>query len=123
MLEKMRELRRQKGLSMKQVGEIVGVGEGAISTYETGRSEPSLSVLCAIADVLDCSLDLLVRGKEKDHSEEWSRQEKPIDTVEIKSALETYDGLSRAAKKAFWSNIIKWAVQTDDSISFEVNYT
>ena len=66
MLEEMRNIRKQKKLSMKQLGEMVGVAEVTISTYETGRSEPSLSVLCGIADALDCSLDLLVRGKEKD---------------------------------------------------------
>lgn len=75
MLESMRTLRKEKGLTMKALGEIVGVAEATISTYEVGRSEPSLTVLCAIADALDCSLDLLVRGKEKDHSEEWSRKE------------------------------------------------
>ena len=73
MLEKMRELRKQTGMSMKQLGEKVGVAEVTISTYETGRSEPSLSVLCAIADELDCSLDMLVRGKEKALSEERAK--------------------------------------------------
>jgi len=75
MLEKMRELRKQTGMSMKQLGEKVGLAEVTISTYETGRSEPSLSVLCAIADELDCSLDMLVRGKEKDRPEGRSLQE------------------------------------------------
>ena len=72
MLEEMRNLRKKKGLSMKKLGEMVGVAEVTISTYETGKSEPSLSVLCAIADILDCSLDMLVRGKEKDRPEERS---------------------------------------------------
>lgn len=72
MLEKMRAMRKKKGLSMKQLGEMVGVAEATISTYENGRSEPSLTVLCAIADILDCSLDMLVRGKEKDRPVERS---------------------------------------------------
>lgn len=74
MLEEMRKLRKQKGLSMKQLGEMVGLAEVTISTYETGRSEPSLDALCAIADVLDVSLDYLVRGKEKDRPEERSME-------------------------------------------------
>lgn len=75
MLEEMRNIRKQKKLSMKQLGEMVGVAEVTISTYETGRSEPSLPVLCGIADALDCSLDMLVRGKEKDRPEERSFEE------------------------------------------------
>ena len=75
MMEKMRDLRREKGLTMKELADIVGVGEAAISTYETGKREPSLGVLCAISEALGCSLDLLVTGKEKDRSEERSSDE------------------------------------------------
>jgi len=75
MLEMMRELRRRKGLSMKELGEKVGVAEVTISTYERGRSQPPLDVLCAIADTLDVSLDMLVRGKEKDRHEGRSLEE------------------------------------------------
>lgn len=65
MLDTMRQLRKKKGLTMKKLGEQVGVAEITISTYETGKREPPLDVLCKIADVLDVSLDMLVRGKEK----------------------------------------------------------
>ena len=75
MLDTMRQLRKKKGLTMKELGEQVGVAEITISTYETGKREPSLDVLCKVADVLDVSLDMLVRGKEKDHSEEWSKKQ------------------------------------------------
>ena len=51
---------------MRELGERIGVAEVTISTYETGKREPSLDVLCKIADELDVSLDMLVRGKEKD---------------------------------------------------------
>lgn len=70
MLEQMREIRKAKGLTMKQLGQIVGVAEVTISTYERGRSKPPLDVLVAIADALDVSLDQLVRGKEKEPSPE-----------------------------------------------------
>ena len=69
MLENMRHLRKKKGMTMKELGELVGVAEITISTYETGKREPSLEILCKIADVLDVSLDMLVRGKEKDRPE------------------------------------------------------
>lgn len=84
MLEEMRKLRKAKGITAKQLGIMVGCAEVTISAYETGKREPGLDVLCAIADVLDCSLDLLVRGKEKDHSKEWSKKE-------LLNRLEGYD--------------------------------
>jgi len=69
MLENMRNVRRAKGLTMRELGERVGVAEVTISSYENGRREPPLDVLCKIADELDVSLDMLVRGKEKDRPE------------------------------------------------------
>ena len=87
MLEEMRNIRKRRGLTMKQLGEKVGLAEVTISTYETGRSEPSLGVLCAIADVLDVSLDVLVRGKEKTLSKERAMQE----------AISRLDGLDSSA--------------------------
>lgn len=75
-LEQMRPLREAKGLTMKQLGEIVGASEASISTYERGQREPTLDVLCRIADELNVSLDMLVRGKEKDRpTKEQSLQE------------------------------------------------
>ena len=75
MLENMRLLRKKRGMTMKELGELVGVAEITISTYETGKREPPLDTLCQIADVLDVSLDMLVRGKEKDRPAGRSREE------------------------------------------------
>ena len=63
MLETMRTIRKAKGMTMKELGEKVGVAEVTVSFYETGKREPSLEVLCKIADELDVSLDMLVRGR------------------------------------------------------------
>lgn len=74
-MEPLKNYRAKLGLSQKALGDLVGVSEATISNYETGKREPDLKTLCALADLFDCSLDMLVRGKEKDHSAEWSKQE------------------------------------------------
>lgn len=56
-------------MSQKELAEVVGLAPSTISNYESGEREPPLDVLCKIADVLDVSLDMLVRGKEKDRPE------------------------------------------------------
>ena len=68
-MEYMKSLRQQKGLSVQELAELCGVSSNMIWNYESGRREPPLAVLCKIADVLDVSLDTLVRGKEKDRPE------------------------------------------------------
>lgn len=60
---RIRELRQEKGLTMKQLGEAVGVTESAIGQYETGRRKPDYEKLLCIAKVLGCSIDDLVVGE------------------------------------------------------------
>lgn len=69
-MEHLKEIRQAKKMSGKRLGDMVGVSEFTIYNYEAGRREPPLDVLVAIADALDVSLDLLVRGKEKEPSPE-----------------------------------------------------
>ena len=69
-MEMMRKIRKQKGMTMKALGAKVGVSETAIHHYEIGDRDPPIDILVSIADVLECSLDLLVRGKEKEPSPE-----------------------------------------------------
>lgn len=55
-----REYRKKKGLTMKQLGEAIGVSESSISLYETGKRTPDIDLLMSMADVLGVSVtDLL----------------------------------------------------------------
>lgn len=65
-MENIRIMREKKGLKQRGLANLVGVAPSSIANYEAGIRDPSLPVLCRIADALDCSLDVLVRGKEKD---------------------------------------------------------
>lgn len=99
MFETMRELRKARGWSAKQLGEMVGVAEVTISTYETGKRLPPVDVVCAIADIFDVSLDYLVRGKEKDRPKGRSKEE----------LLKMYDEMSEE-ELAFLSALIQAAL-------------
>jgi hypothetical protein len=55
--------------------------------------------------------------------EEAEREPKPIDKKEIKTVLQAYDGLSPAAKKAFWSNLVTRIVPTETGYDFTLFYT
>lgn len=54
------ELRKEKNISMKKLGEIIGVSDEAIRLMERAQRSPSFEVLCALADFFDVSLDYLV---------------------------------------------------------------
>ena len=56
-----RYVRKLRGLTMKELGERVGVGESSISQYETGKREPDNETLLKIAEALDTTVDFLLR--------------------------------------------------------------
>lgn len=59
-MQKLKEKRIQKGLTQAQLGRLVGVSYRTIYQYETGRREPSLKVLRALAVALNCLIDDIV---------------------------------------------------------------
>jgi transcriptional regulator with XRE-family HTH domain len=58
--ERLREARRRRNLSLRVLAERLGVSPSLISQIETGRANPSVSTLYAIAAELDVSLDELL---------------------------------------------------------------
>lgn len=61
-MKMLRTARKEKGLTMRELGEKVGVSESAISQYETGKREADFETLLKIGEILDCSIDYLLRG-------------------------------------------------------------
>ncbi len=66
--ERFKDLISENGLSQKQIACAIGIPETSVSNYISGKSEPSLKVLVAIADYFKCTTDYIT-GK-KDESEE-----------------------------------------------------
>jgi transcriptional regulator with XRE-family HTH domain len=58
--ERLREARRARSLSLRTLADRLGVSPSLISQIETGRANPSVSTLYAIAAELDVSLDELL---------------------------------------------------------------
>ena len=61
----LRELRTKQGLSQRKVADQIGVVPSAVAQWELGLSNPSLSNLLALADLLGCSLDQLLARDER----------------------------------------------------------
>ena len=66
MIIALKTIRESKGISADEIADRTGLTKLKIWNYESGRNQPDPEALCKIADVLDVSLDMLVRGKEKD---------------------------------------------------------
>ena len=58
--ERLRELRKERGLTQKDVYAAVGMSAIGYQRYEYGDREPAFSKLIALADYFNVSLDYLV---------------------------------------------------------------
>ena len=59
-MECLRRIRKSRGLTMKQLGEMTGVTESAIGQYETGKRKPSFDMLLKLAGALECHVSALM---------------------------------------------------------------
>lgn len=67
--ERLKFLRLKNGPTQKSIAEAVGITEVSYQRYEYGSVCPSLTVLIALADFFDVSLDFLV-GRSDDPAAE-----------------------------------------------------
>lgn len=60
------ELRKEKGLSQKELGALIGVSNKAVSKWETGASAPKTETIINLAAVLGVTAEELLCGKQQE---------------------------------------------------------
>jgi len=60
-----RKLRRDKGITQRELAEMLGVDRTAISKWEQGIAFPRGKTLIRLAEILECSTDDILRGTVK----------------------------------------------------------
>jgi transcriptional regulator with XRE-family HTH domain len=58
--ERLYDLRKDKGLSQEELGEILNINKHSISSYERGRSEPPDDIKIILAKYFNVSVDYLL---------------------------------------------------------------
>lgn len=59
-MNRLKEIRLNRGLTQKEIAEKIGCSVGAYSKYEHGDREPSITVLNRMADYYNVSVDYLI---------------------------------------------------------------
>ncbi len=75
--EKLKEIRKNEGLSQEQLAEKIGVSRQAITKWETGKGLPDVENMVIIAEIFKTTLDDLLRD-----SAARQKQEAPVYTSE-----------------------------------------
>lgn len=71
---RIREARKLRNYSQKQLADAVNITDSAISQYETGQTEPTIKNLSSIAVVLDVSFEWLATGRGEKEIEDFLQQ-------------------------------------------------
>ena len=67
-MKRLRDIRKQQNITIKELAEKINVAESTVSLYETQKRQPSLDILRTIADTLDTTTDNLL-GRESSNVE------------------------------------------------------
>lgn len=103
-----------------------------VTIKQKKKAQPDLQKMKAkLGKLTDLYLDDLIT-KDKYEAEyrtlqakiaEAEREPQEVSASEIKTLLGAYQGLSRPAKKAFWSRLVRRINVDGDTINFALNYT
>lgn len=58
----LKAVRKQSGMTQKQVAEELSVVESCYANWEQGRTEPSIVMLRSLGRIFDVSIDELING-------------------------------------------------------------
>ena len=58
--ERLKELRKEQGISQPKLAEILGVSNGMISFWENGINEPTIGYVIKLSKIFEVSTDYLL---------------------------------------------------------------
>ena len=97
--ERLKDLRRQAGLTQVDVEEKLGISQPAYASWERGVKKPTQENLVKIAQILNVSVDYLV-GNSEEKSDE-------LDNIELLFRMNS-KGLTDEEKEIFRKELIEF---------------
>ena len=89
--ENIRKVRKKRGWSQSDLGEMIGSHLTHVNRIETGKHNPSLEVLKKIASALEVSIDYLVHGTEDDFQEVKIEDKNMAERIKLLNTLDPED--------------------------------
>lgn len=108
--DRLKEIRKQKDMSLEEFAQLLGTSKQALSRYELGQVDPKISQVRKYARILGLSIDYLMGDEEAevDKNVFWRRKEKRqpfykifIEVTKEKMHLDIYD-VARITGMTHW---------------------
>ena len=70
MLNNIRKIRKRRKMSQESLASLIGVTQGAVSQWESGKTMPTAQNIIDLARILDCTTDdILITDKEEERND------------------------------------------------------
>ena len=76
-MKNLRNIRKENGMTMKDLADQIGVSESAISQYENGKRQPGFETLKELSGIFNVSVDYLL-DIDRDNEFTISKQEREL---------------------------------------------
>ena len=103
--ERIKQLRKKKGISQSELSALIGVKNNTVSTWERGTRKPDFEALDLLSDYFEVSFEYILGSSNKEEARVKPTQ-KELDTLalssiadEIKEITEKYSRLSDKSQK------------------------
>ena len=103
--ERIKQLRKKKGISQSELAALIGVKNNTVSTWERGTRKPDFEALDLLSDYFEVSFEYILGNSDKEEARVKPTQ-KELDTLalssiadEIKEITEKYSRLSDKSQK------------------------
>ena len=101
-MNKLKLLRKERGLTLQEMADILNVSRGSYNYYELGKTEPSINILFQLSDFFGVSIDYLLGHSESSPTVRNVAPE-PL-AEEEKELLNLYKNASLTGKKIILGN-------------------
>ena len=98
--DRIKEIRKKKGITQVQLAEASGVAAISIHQYEAGKREPRLSLVEKIADVLEVPASYLMGWEELDNNT-WGKEASDEAYIKLAENIEKFRGAKAKMNTAF----------------------
>lgn len=59
----LKEIRRLNNITQEELSKRLAVAQPTVANWESGRREPSIKQLIKLSKILNCTIDLIVKGE------------------------------------------------------------
>jgi len=113
--DRLKNLRNERKIDQKTLAHVLNYGATAISNYESGRNEPSMSDLKKIAEFFDVSMDYLFCVN--DIRNPYSKRDYPENFENLKTLYSALDEHNRELADDF----IHWLYDRQSTATYSSN--